>query len=157
MIRALLPAVAAIVLAACPAVGATQTAPPTGWGEVAADAPAFMETYARDLRAGDREAIIARYDPAGVWLVSAGRGRRLGGDEVSGLYRSDQWSAPQAFEWQDLAFIASGPDAVVVTGRFVWTRANGVARTIAYHALLVRIDGDWRIRVEDETPVALGR
>ncbi|NJC40089.1 hypothetical protein GGQ87_000347 [Brevundimonas alba] len=154
--RAIVPAVLAIVLAAAhPA--AAQTAPAAAWGEPAADLPAFMEAYAESIRAGDREAMIARYDPAGAWMVSAGRGEHLDPGEIADIYRSDAWQAPQAFEWQGLAYIPTGPDAVTVTGRFVWTPSDGVGRTIAYHGQFVRVDGAWRIRVEDETPVAASR
>jgi hypothetical protein len=37
-----------------------------------AEARAFMEAYAIDLRAGNREAIVARYDTSGTWLVGHG-------------------------------------------------------------------------------------
>ena len=158
MRRVFLTAIVATALAAaCPATAEMQTAGPTAWGVASADAAAFMEAYGRDLRAGDREAIIERYDPEGVWMVSAGRGEHLSSEQVGAVYRSDEWKAPQAFDWQNLVFIPSGTDAMTVTGRFVWTRETGVARTIAYHALLSRTGGQWRIRVEDETPVSAPR
>src|SRR3954468_13663116 len=37
------------------------------------DARRFMESYARDLRAGDRAALAARYDRAGAFRVGMGQ------------------------------------------------------------------------------------
>ena len=40
---------------------------------VRAEAEAFMAGYARDLLAGDRAAIAARYDRRGAWRVGGGQ------------------------------------------------------------------------------------
>lgn len=122
---------------------------------IVAEARAFMDSYAADLRAGDREALIARYDPAGMWFVTHGRVDAASHAALADLYRR-QWSRPAAFDWGDLTYVAVGPDAVTVIGRFSWTADGAVAVTIAYHALLVRVDGQLRIRIEDETPVPAG-
>lgn len=146
-------ALALILMGGAPAGAVAQTVPPPAESRDHADARAFMDAYAQDLRNTDREAVIARYDPAGLWFVSGGRGEWLSPDRIAEIYRSDAWRPPADFAFQDLAFITAGEDVVTVTGRFNWPRQDGSARTIAYHGLLVRIDGRWRIRVEDETPV----
>lgn len=121
---------------------------------IAAEARAFMADYARDLLAGDRAAIAARYDPQGAWMVRAGQARFVAHARISQLYAGEDWQAPAAFEWRDLVFIPLGDDAVTVIGRFAWTSADQETGIVAYNAQFVRHEGGLRIRVEDETPVA---
>jgi ketosteroid isomerase-like protein len=112
-------------------------------------ARAFMEDYGRDLRTGDRDALVARYDPRGVYFVG-GKGMALVSfDSVRAQYHGG-WQAPTSFEWHDLAFEPVGADAVIITGHFDWGSPNG-AMSVDYAALLCRQAGAWRIRVEDES------
>lgn len=152
--RPILAAALAVILTGGTATaGMAQTVPPPGRSQDHADARAFMDGYAQDLRNADREAVIGRYDRTGAWVVSAGRGEWRSPAQIAEDYRSDAWRPPADFAFRDLAFVTAGEDVVTVTGRFDWPRQDGSARTIAYHGLLVRIDGQLRIRVEDETPV----
>lgn len=115
------------------------------------EAEAFMESYARDLRSGAREAIAARYDRRGAYMVGFGRSELVPADSLREQYRTS-WRPPASFEWRGLAYEPVGPDAVVVTGQFVWGRPTGAPRTFSYTGLLVRQDGQLRIRLEDEDP-----
>ena len=116
------------------------------------EARAFMDAYARDLLAGDRAAIGARYDRTGAYLLGNGRKALLPHDSVVAQYRDGRWAPPTAFEWRDLSFEPVGPDAVVVAGLFSWTAATGSQPlTLSYTALLRRQDGALRIRLEDES------
>lgn len=148
-----LAAILALTLAA--AVGPVRAQEAADQPPIVAEARAFMEDYAVDLRAGDREALIARYDAQGMWFVTHGRVDPASHAVLADLYRR-QWTRPAAFEWQDLVFVPSGRDAVSVIGRFKWTTEQGEVQTIAYHGLLVRIGDALRIRIEDETPVPAG-
>jgi hypothetical protein len=114
-----------------------------------AEARAFMESYARDLRAGAREAIIARYDSRGSYRVGGGQKTLEPMDSIRAVYTS-RWEPPAAFEWRDLSYEVLSDDAVMVVGRFEWTEAQGRVLPISYTGLLVRRDGEWRIRLEDE-------
>ena len=112
----------------------------------------FMDGYARDLLAGNREAIGSRYDRTGAYLLGNGRKEFLSYDSVVAQYRGAGWTPPKAFEWRDLSFEAVGSDAVVVAGLFSWTgESGGSPQTLSYTALLRRQDGTLRIRVEDES------
>ena len=152
-----IPAVAlAALLAAC----ATQSAPPEERerrGDVAAGAPVeearrFMESYARDLAAGDRPALVARYDPRGAYVLGNGRKQLMTAEQIRAIYGGAEWRPPAAFEWRDLSFEPAGPDAVVVAGLFAWTGCAGQAPAVfSYSSLLVRGDGGLRIRMEDES------
>lgn len=145
---------AALLMVSAPASAVAQTAPEAGAeAAIAIEARAFMAAYARDLLAGDRAAIAARYDRQGAWMVQAGQARFVPHDGIARRYAED-WDAPAAFEWRDLVFIPSGEDAVTVVGRFVWTSTGEESAMIAYHGQFVRQDGQLRIRVEDETLVA---
>ena len=147
-------ALVALLLVSAPAAAVAQTAPEAvAEAAIVVEARDFMASYARELLAGDRAAIAGRYDRQGAWMVHAGQSRFIAHDRIARLYAED-WEAPSAFEWRDLAFIPSGQDAVTVVGRFVWTPAGEEPLLIAYHAQFVRQDGQLRIRVEDETPVA---
>ena len=125
-------------------------APPAA--DVIAEARTFMDGYARDLLAGDRKAIAARYDRTGSYLLGNGRKRFMSHDSVVAQYSGANWSQPASFEWRDLSFEPLGPDAVVVAGQFAWGPAGGVPpMTLSYTALLRRQDGTLRIRLEDES------
>jgi hypothetical protein len=115
-----------------------------------AEARAFMESYARDLRAGAREAIVARYDPRGSYRVGNGRKEFESLDSTRAMYMGP-WEAPASFEWRDLSYEVLSDDAVMVVGRFEWTGADGKMLPLSYTGLLLRRDGQWRIRLEDES------
>jgi hypothetical protein len=115
------------------------------------EAQAFMESYGRDLRAGAREAIAARYDSRGAYMVGFGESKLVPADSLRASYMTT-WRQPASFEWRGLAYEPVGPDAVVVTGQFVWGRPNRAPMTFSYTGLLVRRDGQFRIRLEDEDP-----
>ena len=120
---------------------------------VAQEAQAFMVAYARDLLAGDRAAISARYDRRGSWLMGRGAKRFVTLSEIAAHYAGQDWHPPAAFQWANLSYEPLGPDAVAVVGQFLWTRAAGGApMTFSYTAVLVRQDGVLRIRIEDENP-----
>jgi hypothetical protein len=114
------------------------------------EARAFMESYAADLRAGAREALVARYDPRGAYFVGNGEKSLLSTQAIHDLYFG-RWGPPATFEWQDLSYEAVGPDAVIVTGKFAWGAGGGRPVTLSYTGLLERRDGRLRIRLEDES------
>jgi hypothetical protein len=119
---------------------------------VADEARTFMDTYARDLLAGDRTAIAARYDRTGTYFLGNGRKEFTTYDSVVAMYRGAAWNPPASFEWRDLSFEPIGPDAVVVAGQFVWGPAAGAPpMTLSYTSLLRRQEGALRIRLEDES------
>ena len=145
---------ASVSLAACDSQsqrGATRTDASSG-ADVVAEARAFMDAYARDLLAGNRQAIAARYDRTGSYLLGNGRKEFMPYDSVVAQYGGASWSPPVSFEWRNLSFEPAGPDAVVVAGQFVWGPAAGVPpMTLSYTSLLRRQDGELRIRLEDES------
>lgn len=116
-----------------------------------AEARAFMESYAQDLRSGAREAIVARYDRRGAYMVGNGRKELLPTESLRGIYTGTDWQPPATFEWRDLSYEVLSDDAVMVVGRFEWTDAAGKMLPISYTGLLLRQDGEWRIRLEDES------
>lgn len=119
--------------------------------DVEAEARAFMDAYARDLQAGAREAIVARYDRRGSYLVGNGRKDLLSVDSLRSIYTGPNWQPPAIFAWRDLSYEVLGDDAVMVVGRFEWTDAQGRMLPVSYTGLLLRQDGQWRIRLEDES------
>ena len=116
------------------------------------EARAFMDAYARELLAGDRAAIAARYDRTGTYFLGNGRKEFVTYDSVVAQYRAASWSPPASFAWRDLTFEPAGPDAVVVAGQFFWgANAGGATISMSYTAFLRRQGGALRIRVEDES------
>ena len=114
-------------------------------------AKAFMASYAKELRGGDRDAMAARYHPDGAFIVGDGKKTFETHDETVAYYRV-QWQQPQAFEWQDLSFEPAGSGAVVVIGRFNWQKQGATQGTLySYSSLLVPVAGQLKIRVEDES------
>lgn len=120
---------------------------------VAPQARAFMDGYAEDLRTGDRDAIAARYDRRGAYIMFDGERDFAPWDSLAARYRTG-WEPPAAFEWQAMIYEPAGPGAIVVNGHFLWTMQPGEAPArYRYTGLLVREDGELRIRLEDESAV----
>jgi hypothetical protein len=143
-----------LLLALAAACAAPAAAPPAGAprGGVEAEARAFMEAYGRDLLAGDRAAIAARYDAAGAYFMGNGHKEFMPFEAIRARYAGPEWSAPRGFEWRDLSYEVAGPDAVVVTGLFAWGLCPGAPPLVmSYTGLLVRREGGLRIRLEDES------
>ncbi len=139
-------------LAACSVRVQTPATQRAASDALASEARAFMESYATDLRAGRRDAIIARYDPRGAYMMGRGQKQLLPTDSITAIYRGNQWQPPATFAWSDLSFEPVGPDAVVVTGLFDWGVSAERTMRFSYTGLLLRRDGRWMIRVEDEDP-----
>jgi len=126
-------------------------APAIDHPQVAAEAAAFMQAYGDDLRAGDRAALARRYHRGGAWRVGHGARAFESWEEIRASYAT-RWRPPAAFAWMELSYEPLGPDAVVVVGRFEWGRGEGLAPLIgSYTGLLVRQDGELRLRLEDES------
>lgn len=117
---------------------------------IEAEAREFMAGYARDLLAGDRPAIAARYARRGAYMMGAGKKEFASPDSIRARYQGAQWNPPARFDWRDLSYEPVGPDAVLVSGRFDWTTSAGQTLPASYTALLVREDGGLRIRAEHE-------
>lgn len=118
---------------------------------IVAEARAFMEGYAKDLRAGNRVAIAARYDRRGSYRMGKGEKHLDKWTAIRDFYAGPEWTPPVSFEWRDLSYEPAGPDSVVVAGTFLWG-AKGLPAPVAvsYTGLLTRQDGELRIRLEDE-------
>ncbi len=143
--RLLAPALGALLLAGC-AVPASAPAPV---GDLVREARWFMDAYAADIRAGNREALADRYDRRGAYFWANGTKELVPWETIREDYLAE-WSPPADFDWQDLSFEPIPPDAVAVAGRFHWCEPEGV-RQLSYTALLVRQEGKLRIRLEDES------
>jgi len=115
------------------------------------EAEAFMAAYARELAAGDRAAIAARYDRQGAYLQGFAGDVYETHQKIAAFYAGPQWQPPRAFAWQNLRYEPVGPGAVLVVGRFVWTPSSGEPLTASYSALLVRQGRELRIRLEHES------
>jgi len=120
--------------------------------ETVGEAQRFMNDYARDLAAGDRAAIARRYARGGAWLLGHGRKDFESYARIETRYAGPEWTPPRSFEWRDLSVEPTGRDAVVVAGLGLWEPADGhPIVTLSYTALLIREDGELRIRLEDES------
>ncbi len=110
-----------------------------------------MDAYGRDLRAGNRAALGARYDTSGAYVVGMGhRALRRYADIAAGYATVP----PQRITFRDLAYEALGPSAVLVTGLFDVAADDGVRAplTFAYIGVLRGGPGGLRIRLEHESP-----
>lgn len=109
----------------------------------------FYASYAEDLRKHRAESIADRYDPRGFFSMGNGAKRFVSFDDNKKRYTT-QWTGPKSFEWKELSFDVLSPNSAAVTGLFDWTSASGV-RTFSYTAVLTKMSGQWRIRIEDES------
>jgi hypothetical protein len=114
------------------------------------DAREFMSRYADDLRHGRRRAIADRYDRRGAYRVGEGEKTLEEWHLILAAYLT-QWSPPATFGWRELSFETINDDAIVVIGLFDWGLPDGRKLSFSYTGLLVRQDGEMRIRLEDES------
>src|SRR5687768_17289738 len=110
----------------------------------------FYDGYADDLRQARREGIVDRYDRRGAYLMGNGSKRLQTFEQIKDVYMT-KWSGPKSFEWKDLSVEVLSKDAAAVTARFEWTTAAGQILDFSYTGVLLRQDGKWRIRIEDES------
>lgn len=116
-----------------------------------AEIAAFMRDYATDLRTRNVEAVIARYDSAGVYLLGNGNKMFVPKDSLAARYRA-AWKGPEYFEWRDLSFEPAGPSAMVVAGQFHWVDLGGTdTLRYSYTSLVRKTSAGLRIRLEDES------
>jgi hypothetical protein len=118
--------------------------------DIVAEARAFMEGYGRELLAGDRAGVAARYHPDGAVMAFNGQAERQTWAQIAARYAGD-WSPPLSFSWSDLGFTSTDPHTVVVIGRFTWGAAEGRSAVLTYHGQLVRTPEGLRLVVEHET------
>lgn len=147
----------AFLLAACTlpqpasAEPATHAAPQPA---IVREAEAFMAAYAKELAAGDRAALPARYSRDGARTLGFGPATLETQAQLTATYAGPDWQPPRSFAWRDLAYEPLGRDAVVVVGGFDWDTGNGKPPIrFAYTALLRRENESLRIRVEHENPL----
>jgi len=110
----------------------------------------FFEGYAEDLRQQRRDAIADRYDRRGAYMMGNGQKRLSTFEELRSRY-VDKWKGPKSFEWKDLSFEVLSPGVAVVVGRFEWQTTDGKMFKYSYTGVLTKREGQWRIRVEDES------
>ena len=119
------------------------------------EARRFMDDYARDLLAGDRAVIGRRYSRDGAYSLGWRAKTFEPHAAILANYAGSEWQKPQTFAWDDLSLEPAGADSVVIVGNLRWgSIEGGVPALIAYTALLRRENGELRIRVEHENPVA---
>jgi hypothetical protein len=116
---------------------------------VEAEARRFMAGYAADMQRQNRDGLAARYQREGAYWVLHGRKRFLVHDSIVAYFR-EQWLPPDEFRWEDMSYEVLGDDAVVVIGLMRFNDPDGRSAIGSYTAVLVREDGELRIRVEDE-------
>ena len=110
----------------------------------------FMTGYADDLRAGRRLAIANRYDRRGAFRLGEGEKTFETPAMIEAAYLT-QWTQPETFEWRNLSYEVLTSDAVLVVGLFDWGTGDGRKIAFSYTGLLVRQEGKFRIRLEDES------
>lgn len=129
-------------------------APVAAQSSAVAQAKVFMASYAKDLTAGNRLGLAARYSADGAYMLGFSAKTHHSPSDLHSLYASKQWVKPASFAWRDLSYEALGPDTVIVTGGFEWAENGGKPPGLfAYTALLRRESGGWRIRLEHENPL----
>ena len=114
----------------------------------------FMDTYAEDVTAGDRKALVNRYSRRGTIFIGGEWKEELTFDKLSSEY-AKSWKPPVTFRWQGLAYEKLGEQSVMVTGGVARSDQAGAETTShSYAALLVKEDGELRIRMESGAPPA---
>ena len=118
--------------------------------EVEKSVLAFYDSYADDLRQHRREGIANRYDRRGVYLMGNGSKRLQTFEQTKDSYLT-KWSGPKSFAWKDLSVEVISKNAVAVLGKFEWVTEAGQKFDFSYTGVLIKQNGEWRIRIEDES------
>lgn len=111
---------------------------------------AFYDSYAEDLRQERREAIANRYDRRGAYLMGNGSKRFQTFEQIKKRYVT-KWSGPKSFAWKDLSVEMISKKAAAVVAKFEWVTAQGQQLNFSYTGVLIKQNGEWRIRIEDES------
>lgn len=124
-------------------------------GAVEAEAHQAMEAWGAAIRDGDADRILTTYSKAGVTFATKGTKYFTTFEELANQFGVGDLD-PQDFEWEGLSFEVLSPDAVLVTGSFRlrWLEDEGVRGSNM--VLLVREEGELRVRAESESLTNLG-
>lgn len=114
------------------------------------DAKSFMASYAEDLIAARRDAIVGRYDARGFYLLGEGRKTFVSHAELKKQYM-ERWRPPTAMAWRDLSYEVIGTEGVLVMGLMDWETSPESKTTFSYTGLLIYQDGVLKLRMEDES------
>lgn len=145
--------VAMLIFGSAPATAQTaETAYVQAETPVVREARAFMAEYAARLTRPDLAAVGALYSTRGAHWTHRSKSVFQSQAQITDAYRTFGWSPAARFEWAGLRYEPLGPDAVIVSGTFLWHDADGSeAKPTGYTALLARDpDGQLRIRLEHE-------
>lgn len=116
--------------------------------DLTAEVQSFLVRYAEDLRTPNRERIIQRYHSNGAYFLFNGSKSFVTFDAIEDRYLGG-WQPPSKFEWCDISVETISNDAAVVVAVFNWSTVEGTQQ-FSYTALLLRQNGELRIRLEDE-------
>jgi ketosteroid isomerase-like protein len=119
---------------------------------VVAEARAFMAEYAARLTRPDVDAVGALYSTRGAHWTHRSASVFETQAEITQAYKDGGWGPAAKFEWVGLRYEPLTPDAVLVSGTFLWHDKDGSEpKPRGYTALLARDeDGQLRIRLEHE-------
>ncbi len=110
----------------------------------------FFDSYAEDLRHQRREAIANRYDSQGYYRMGNGNKAFLSFEQTKNRYLN-RWTGPKDFQWKNLSIEMLSSDAALVVGQFDLKMLSGDSATYSYSGILKKKNGQWRIRMEDES------
>lgn len=115
---------------------------------------AFYKAYDEDMTQSRGLALIERYDPRGAYALGNGVRTFQTPEFLKRKYTA--FKAPKHFAWKDLIVDVLSADTVAVLGLFEWQFPTGPIHTYSYTGILIKRNGRWLIRVEDESrPVSL--
>lgn len=125
-----------------------------GFSEAERELREFFDTYAEDLRTGRGEAIAGRYDSRGYYRMGSG-GKTLVSFEDNRKRFVTNFAAQKAFAWKDISIEVLAADVAIVTALFDWQHGTAEPRRYSYSGVLTKRSGQWRIRLEDESPAPI--
>lgn len=114
----------------------------------------FFDAYAEDLRTGRGEAIAGRYDSRGYYRMGGGSKTLVSFEDNRKRFVTN-FAAQKAFAWKDLSIEVLAPDVAIVTALFDWQHGSAEPRRYSYSGVLTKRSGQWRIRLEDESPAPI--
>jgi hypothetical protein len=73
-------------------------------------------------------------------------------EQIKSRYlNKNRWPGPKDFQWKNLSIEMLSSDVALVVGQFDIKRASGDSATLSYSGVLKKKNGQWRIRMEDES------
>ena len=118
--------------------------------EIRREVNEFLSSYTKDLVGHKKSELVDRFDPRGYYKLGNGIKRLYSFEDVR-EWLTNRWAGPESLSFRDVSIEVLSPSAALVAAIMEWGNENGSKEIYSYTGLLIKHEGKWRIRLEDES------